>query len=148
MIVIWWRSWSTHHTNMGSEDFLQRLLFNGNFCLEHEEKENRRIITSTEFNPSTSAVLKILSPVFTQFTVMPSEGEVVRRKEPLLAWNGVINWALPWYRATGRGEAEAKFLAGLRKAELFCWQVSLLSPKDNVKFEFSFGKHCLSFFML
>lgn len=46
---------------MGGEDFLQRLLFNGNFCLEHEEKENRRIITSTEFNQSTSAILKILS---------------------------------------------------------------------------------------
>lgn len=83
------------YTNIGGEDFLQRLLFNANFCLEHEEKENGRIFTSMEFNQRTSAVLKILSQVFTQFTIMTLEGEVVRGKEPLLTRNGVINGALP-----------------------------------------------------
>lgn len=115
MLVIGCCPWSTQHINAGCEDFLQRLLFNGN-CLEYEEKEKRKNFTTAGFTERISAVLKVLSQVFTQFIIMPPEGEVVRENEPLFTRNGVITGQ----RTRGKGKAEAKYMAGLQKEELLC----------------------------
>lgn len=90
-------------------------MFNGN-CLEYEEKEKRKNFTTAGFTERISAVLKVLSQVFTQFIIMPPEGEVVRENEPLFTRNGVITGQ----RTRGKGKAEAKYMAGLQKEELLC----------------------------
>lgn len=70
-VLVICQSWSMQHTNIGSADFIQSILFNAYFCLEHEEKETGIIFISTEISQRNSAVLNILSQVFTQLLAVP-----------------------------------------------------------------------------
>lgn len=147
VLVIWCQFWSMWHTNIGSADFTQGMLFNANLWIEHEE--NNIIVNNTEVNQRPSAVLNIFTGVFIIIESLPLSwkrgSKSGTRKETLLTRKEMINWALPRYipgqLAGGRREAEARFLGGLWKEELYCWYVSFLPPKDNVKFEFRSGKN-------
>lgn len=135
------------HTNIGSADFTQGMLFNANLWIEHEE--NNIIVNNTEVNQRPSAVLNIFTGVFIIIESLLLSWKRGSKsgtgKETLLTRKEMINWALPRYipgqLAGGRREAEARFLGGLWKEELYCWYVSFLPPKDNVKFEFRSGKN-------